>query len=132
MNVEQATKWFLELPGKWQDRFIALLINRLTVAARETYEPQTEAVVAPTRLRHYNEMIHRSAGFLDDVLDREGGRYLGEFWLAPMFFEQTEDKELDAGLRWAFNDAAEWVEHQVHGPQSIKFNDRQPPKRIGA
>ena len=42
-----------------KQRFWAVVALNLTVAARETYMPQTENIAEPTKLRAYNEMLHR-------------------------------------------------------------------------
>jgi hypothetical protein len=132
VNVEQATDWFLGLPGKWQDRFLALLIHNLTVAARDTYVPQSDEITAPARLKDYNEVIHRVTGFFSHVIDRKGDRYAGDFWIGPMLLVPTDDKPLDRGLVWAFKASADWIDRQLNGPESIRLQDLQTPKRIGA
>jgi hypothetical protein len=51
-------------------RFPIALAFNLTISARDTYKVGTEAVVKPSELRRYNEVMHRvlsNAGQLLDV-----------------------------------------------------------------
>jgi len=40
--------------------FLVYLAHALTILARDTYEVGTEGVTNPSRLRHINELQHRS------------------------------------------------------------------------
>src|SRR5437016_3886935 len=62
--------------------FLAALAHDLTVAARETYVPGTEAVADPGRLRSINELQHRISSQQRDMLAKSNARYPDPVFIA--------------------------------------------------
>ena len=69
---------FVELTADRQARLVAALVSELTMVGRATYEPGSEQLLDPTKLRRVNEAIHRLSGQLSDLLDGRPGRYPNE------------------------------------------------------
>jgi hypothetical protein len=86
---------FREIGLLGQLQWLSQLIFLLTMFARETYEPGADGVVAPERLRRFNELVHRVAAFQkkianswseglpDEALFRMLADRLEEFRIAP-------------------------------------------------
>ncbi|PYT10985.1 MAG: hypothetical protein DMG59_27650 [Acidobacteria bacterium] len=81
------------------EKFWANLALNLTIAARETYVPQTEEVAEPGKLRAYNEMLHRICSHLATP---NGG---SASWLLPMLVEIAERTAILSSVNWAIADA---------------------------
>lgn len=75
-------------------RFVARLLNELTVAARETYVPGSEEIAAPRQLRAYNEMQHRAAACLWELMETE----TTEVWIWPFLLESSASSRCDAAV----------------------------------
>jgi hypothetical protein len=58
-----------------QARFLARFAQCLTVRARGTYVAGSSDVSDPARLRGFNEALHRIAGQLSHLLERDPARY---------------------------------------------------------
>ncbi len=88
---------FVALPPADQVLWLSRLIHALTIAARDTYETGTEEIAHPTRLRSYNELIHRVAGFQRDVILDSQDRFPAE-----IFTEMLKDSvvRLRVGEDW--------------------------------
>jgi len=84
--------------------FWPLVAANLTVAARETYVPQTDEIAQPRKLRAYNEMLHRvcsqivaiHTGLADGFPDEE---------LVRLLLDLAEKSGNGDGLEWAMEDA---------------------------
>jgi hypothetical protein len=61
--------------------FLAALAHDLTVAARDTYVPGTNAIVNPVRLRAFNELLHRIASHQRDILADAADRFPDDVFL---------------------------------------------------
>src|SRR5256885_16509032 len=55
--------------------FLAALAHDLTVAARDTYVPGTDAIANPMRLRAFNELLHRVSSHQRDILADAADRF---------------------------------------------------------
>ena|ERR1700682_2282687 len=82
-------------------RFWALVAFNLTVAARETYVPQTEDIAEPAKLRAYNEMLHRICSYIASV-EVEGG---SDSWLHSVLLEMSERSETVKSVTSAIENA---------------------------
>ena len=74
---------------------LAAWAQALTIDARDTYIPGTQAVADPVRLRGFNEIQHRVCGQLQAVLDSVEERYSDEVFFGVLL---EAGKELHAGL----------------------------------
>lgn len=68
MKINPLAKRYAALNPAAQARCLARLACQLTIEARGTYIPQTEAIADPTRLRRMNELQHRITAQLSHVL----------------------------------------------------------------
>jgi hypothetical protein len=60
------TARFLQLAPEDRLRWFAKLLFALTMLARNTYVPGGDGLVAPERMRRFNELTHRTAQQLKD------------------------------------------------------------------
>lgn len=75
MTVDDAIREFGNLSLQEQIRLLARYCYELTLAARDTYQLDTEAVADPIRLRRLNEIQHRVTSHLGALLDERTQRY---------------------------------------------------------
>jgi hypothetical protein len=85
-------------------RFWAILAVNLTIAARETYVPQTKEIAEPGKLRAYNEMLHR---IVSHIAMLNGS---ADSWLVPTLLETAEQSGTLSSVQWAIADAREKTE----------------------
>jgi len=83
-------------------QFWATVAFNMTVAARETYEPQTEGVVSPAKLRSYNEMLHRICSCLATEDDSDS-------WLFSYLRNESKRTGTATAVEWALEDAKKKV-----------------------
>jgi hypothetical protein len=88
-------------------KFIALLLLEVTVRARTTYEVGGTSLAAPARMRRFNELEHRLAGFLVRLLFDEE---LDVPLLEEFFHEQAEAADIGSD----FQDATQWAVRILH------------------
>ncbi|HEY4330293.1 MAG TPA: hypothetical protein VGN88_11200 [Phycisphaerae bacterium] len=95
MTVKALAQAFAALRPHDQAELLAGWGYALTIDARDTYIPGTQAVADPVRLRGFNEIEHRVCGQLRAILNSVEERYSDEG-----FFGMLVDtgKELHAGL----------------------------------
>jgi hypothetical protein len=80
-------------------RFWALVALNLTVAARDTYELQAEGIASPTKLRAYNEMLHRVCSYM--ATEDSGS----DEWLFSYLSEASEQSGTATSVEWALENA---------------------------
>ncbi len=73
MKAAQIAKRYESLSPAAQARCLGRLAHCVTIWARDTYIPQTEAIANPTRLRRMNELQHQITGQLNHVLHNTEG-----------------------------------------------------------
>jgi hypothetical protein len=83
--------------------FWAIVAFNMTVAARETYEPQTEGVVSPAKLRSFNEMLHRICSCL--AAENNGS----DSWLFAYLHDESKRSGTATAVEWALADAKKKV-----------------------
>ena len=83
--------------------FWAVLALDLTIAARDTYVPQSEDVVEPHKLRAYNEMLHSICSHL--VALQTGHESYSDKSLFDVLHDQAEHGGVLGPLKWAIEDA---------------------------
>jgi len=103
LGTRDEGEWLAGLSEQEKAQFLAALIHELTIVARSTYRPQTEELENPRRMRKVNEIQHRIAACLRQVLS---GRGNDEFQvsIAAWVFEES-DPELRELLSWAWAQA---------------------------
>lgn len=67
--VSDEAAWISALPLECQLRFLARLSFGLTVVGRDSYEVGTDDLTHPRQLRRVNEIQHRVAACLSQLLD---------------------------------------------------------------
>ena len=87
---------FVRMGPQDQILWLSRLIHLLTIEARSTYERGTDQVVDPMRLRRYNELIHRVAGFQRDVILDSPDRFPTEV-LSEMLKDSIVALKMDEG-----------------------------------
>jgi hypothetical protein len=75
MNAEQFLKKYVTLTVEQRITFLARLAASITVDARGTYVPGTDGVAEPSRLREFNEFLHRVTFQLTHMLSGTPERY---------------------------------------------------------
>jgi hypothetical protein len=86
MTIDEVAGAVVQFSLQQRIRFMARLSCELTVAARETYIPGTEEISAPRQLRAYNEMQHRVAACLWELLNAD----TTEVWTWSFLTESPE------------------------------------------
>jgi len=95
--------WLLSLPSNRRVLFLAALGHALTIAARDTYVPQTEEVLRPQQLRRINEVQHRVLACQYEILTGKASESFQRS-IAQLIFEQPE-REFHDLVRWAWQHA---------------------------
>ncbi len=95
--------WLLSLPVSRRVLFLSALGHALTIAARDTYVPQTEELSKPRQLRRINELQHRILACQYELLT---GRESESFQrsIAQLVLDQPERDFRDL-VGWAWRDA---------------------------
>jgi hypothetical protein len=115
MNERRMTKvfdpvqLFSSLSTNDQIRFLARFGWELTIAGRDTYVPQTEALRYPARLRAINEVQHRILAHIYALASSDSRRYPDDV-LVAIVLDENGDRELNEQIRHAFDRAAEFLE----------------------
>jgi len=94
-----------------QALFLSRFAHELTIAARETYDPDSSGLTDPAKLRLVNELMHRIMGQLIAVTTRNLDRYPDE-----VIFEMILDPGEGLSLRRAANAAFAFVDTNTKGP----------------
>jgi len=103
MDIANSVAAFSELERSKQLSFLAKFGHNMTIAARDTYVPQTDQLNAPERLRAINELQHRVLGHIQALLTASGWRYPDDVIVSIML--EHQDPHLRAQALWAFEDA---------------------------
>ena len=67
-QIESEGEWFAALPDRSKLLFLVVLCNGLTIAGRNSYEPQTDRLERPEQLRKINEIQHRVSACMRNLL----------------------------------------------------------------
>ena len=105
MDTATAISRFSALGKDSQMRFLARFGHNLTIAARDTFVPQTDGVHAPGRLRTLSECQHRVFGHLYALMTTSEWRYPDDAIVSIML--EHDDQHLRAQAAWAFKEALE-------------------------
>jgi|SRR5450631_1624096 len=100
MTHQEAVAAFSSLQREKQLAFLALFGNRITVAARNTYEVGTDRVLRPEDLRKANEIMHRVFGQIARLASDSADRFPDEVIVSIMFEHDTEFWRSQS--EWAF------------------------------
>jgi hypothetical protein len=95
MSIDEAIAVFSAYSSDEKKEFLAQLIYELTVVARDSYEAGQEGLTNPRRVRVINEVQHRLAAFLGQLLRGDERRHPDES-LVKIVLEQSGDD----GLAW--------------------------------
>jgi len=104
-QIEFEGEWFAVLPERPKLMFLVFLCHELTIAGRNSYEPQTDSLKKPDQLRKINEIQHRVSGCMRDLL---AGHASIEQSIAKWVLAQT-DAELGGLMSWAWRAAKDRV-----------------------
>ena len=101
--VSDEAAWISALPLECQLRFLARLSFELTVAGRASYEVGTDDLTHPRQLRRVNEIQHRVAACLSQLLDNT----CPEGFVASMasLVLRSRESELDQLLQRGWKEA---------------------------
>jgi hypothetical protein len=94
---------FSALDVEGQLKFLAKFGHNLTVAARDTFIPQSDGVRAPERLRRLSETQHRVFGHMYALMTTSEWRYPDDAIVSIML--EHDDHHLRAQAAWAFQEA---------------------------
>jgi hypothetical protein len=90
-------------------RFLSRLGWELTVTGRDSYEPQTEELTHPGRLRAINEIQHRILDHVYSLASEISERYPDDVLIA-IILEESGDRTLNEQVQYAFDRAAEFLD----------------------
>ncbi|WP_325399050.1 hypothetical protein [Undibacterium sp.] len=96
-------EWLAALPTQKKMLFLASLSHELTIAGRSSYKPQTEELEKPSRLRRINEIQHRVASCLCQLIT---GQMSFEKSIAHWVLQQDDEEFADL-LSWSWEHAKE-------------------------
>src|SRR5262245_40353534 len=98
-TVEPAGK-FSRLTREEKIRFLLRLAHELTIVARESYEPGSEALAHPARVRSVNEIQHCILAFLIALTENDPRRYPDDVFVAIL--SEDRDPEFRIQVQEAF------------------------------
>ena len=107
MNAEAATGLFSGLNRNAQIRLLSRFGFNLSVAARDTYEPGTEELIDPQRLRRINEVQHQVFGHIGKLISNDPDRYPDDLLISVLLGH--DDMTLRFQAERAFSEAATYV-----------------------
>lgn len=85
MNVNEALSLYCNESESEQAKFLSRLGHQITIFARDTYEPNTDALSNPAQLRCINEMMHRILGQQFKLLLSDRDRYPDDVFIRMIF-----------------------------------------------
>lgn len=109
MKLADPAQMFSSLSINEKIRFLSRLGWELTIAGRDAYDPQTEELTHPVRLRLINEIQHRILSHLYALASDDPARYPDDV-LVAMILEEGRDETLNEQVQYAFERAAEFLE----------------------
>jgi hypothetical protein len=86
MTINDVADAAMQLTAEQKLLLLARLSHELTIAARDTYVPGAEDIVAPRQIRAYNEMQHRVSACLCELIERR----TTDLWIWPYISESSE------------------------------------------
>jgi len=98
--------------------FWPLVAFNLTIAARSTYTPQTEAVTEPEKLRVYSELQHQILPKCIAHHDPKK-RILNDTDLLDAIWHKAEAGNIVGSVTWAITDAEKRALMMTQGPNSV-------------
>jgi hypothetical protein len=105
-TIEAETEWIASLAPDFAVRFLARLSWEITVAGRNSYEAGSDELTNPRQLRKVNELQHRVAACLSQLL--EGRCPDGFVQSIALRVLTTDDNELRHILQWS------WIAARKH------------------
>lgn len=107
MNAEAATALYSSLNRAAQVKLLGRFGFNLAVAARDTYEAGTEALIDPARLRRINEVQHHVFGHIGKLLNDDPDRYPDDVLISMLLHHDSI--ALCSQAERAFLEAASYV-----------------------
>ena len=107
MEYEVQSDWLEALPSEHQILFLTALSHSLSVAGRDSYDPQTEELEHPTHLRRINEIQHRVAACTYELLVNVSTESFRRS-IARLVLDQSDQRLLE-NMQWAWRTAKERV-----------------------
>ena len=101
--LEAEGEWLVAQGEKGKALFLATLIHAITIVGRNSYQPQTEELEKPSQLRNINEIQHRVAACLRQILSGQANEGFERSMAAWVLAQQ--DTELRDLMSKAWNDA---------------------------
>ncbi|MBK8507234.1 MAG: hypothetical protein IPL51_00870 [Candidatus Competibacteraceae bacterium] len=101
--IEAEGRWLVLLETRSKTLFLATLMHELTIAGRNSYRVQSEELDKPSQLRKVNEIQHRVAACLRQILSGEDNESFQES-IAAWVLEQ-QDSELQGLMSYAWSNA---------------------------
>src|SRR5215831_20614439 len=109
MKVMDPVHMFSNISANDKIRFLSRFGWELTIVGRDAYEPQTEELTYPARLRALNEIQHRILSHLYSLTSHTAQRYPDDVLIA-IVLEESPDRVLNQQVQSAFDRAAEFIE----------------------
>lgn len=106
--IDNEAEWLVTLPEDKRVLFLASLSHALTIAGRSSYKPQTEDLEKPKQLRSINEIQHRVAACLCQLL--VGQCELSFQRSIASWILHHGDSELQGLLTWSWHTTKERLE----------------------
>lgn len=104
MKTLDPAQTFAQLSREDKVRFLSRLAWELTVVARDSYEPGTEQLLHPARVRAVNELQHSLLGYLVALTNDDTHRYPDDV-LVAILLEEDRDAQLRQQVAYAFDRA---------------------------
>lgn len=101
--IQAEGRWLVSLETRSKTLFLVTLMHELTIVGRSSYRPQTDELEKPSQLRMVNEIQHRVAACLRDLLSGQANESFQES-VAGWVLDQ-QDAELQGLLSGAWSKA---------------------------
>lgn len=101
--IEAEGQWLVSLETHSKTLFLATLMHELTIAGRNSYRVQTEELDKPLQLREVNEIQHRVAACLRQLLAGQANESF-QASIAAWVLEQ-QNTELQGLMSYAWSNA---------------------------
>lgn len=102
-------RWLVSLESRSKTVFLVTLMHELTIVGRSSYRPQSDELDKPWQLRKVNEIQHRVAACLRELLSGQGNESF-QASVAAWVLDQ-QDTELQCLLSGAWSNA----KHETSG-----------------
>jgi hypothetical protein len=102
MNKTNSVETFINSSHAEKVDVLLRLAHELTILARDTYDPESDGVTNPSRLRSINEIQHRVIGFVLALMTNNPNRYPDDV-LVQIILDHPEDIELQRQLQEALD-----------------------------